>query len=220
LDKGTFVDPVVSRTKFDAEVREWRQRAAEHGRRGIVLVEAEFPTAFATFALPNVRPAHLLFGVHLDFTNYDIWPPSLKFADPLSREPWPNGMSTPVTVVLGGAIMPLFLRFRSDALNPSVLIPEHAVICQANTGPAFLCMRGIREYHEHPAHSGDSWLQYRGTGVGSLFYILDKLHEFGVSHIAGLRIGLQYLSGGRPEVVPVSTPTPETPVSGDQIDRV
>jgi len=156
------------------------------------------------FALPTVRPAHLLFGVHLDFTNYDIWPPSVIFADPLSREPWPNGMSTPINIMLGPAIMRLFLRFRVDPSNPTMLAPEQAVICQGNTGPAFLCMRGIREYHEHPAHSGDSWLQYRGSGVGSLFYVLDKLHEFGIAHIAGMRLGLQYVSGGSPQIIPAA----------------
>jgi Predicted metal binding domain len=206
LDNGVFVDPVVSKQKFDSEAQEWRKRAAEHGRRGIVLVDDNFPKAFATFSFPSIRPAHLLFGVHLDFTNYDIWPPSVIFADPLSREPWPNGMSTPMNVVLGTAVLPLFLRFRTDPANPSILIPEQAVICQGNNGPAFLCMRGIREYHEHPAHSGDSWLQYRGSGVGSLFYVLDKLHEFGISHIAGMRIGLQYVSGGQPQIVPSNTP--------------
>jgi hypothetical protein len=36
-------------------------------------------------------------------------------------------------------------------------------------------MRGIREYHEHPQHTGDDWMLYRGKmGVfGLLFNILD-----------------------------------------------
>jgi hypothetical protein len=29
------------------------------------------------------------------------------------------------------------------------------------THKPFLCLRGIREYHEHPQHSGDEWLLYR-----------------------------------------------------------
>lgn len=212
MDKATFVDPAVSRRKFDSEVGEWRKRAAEQGRRGIVLVDAEFPKASAVFALPTVRPAHLLFGVELDFTNYDVWPPSLRFVDPLSREPWPNGMNTPVNVILGAAMMPLFIRFRPDpAGNLTMEVP---VMCQAGTGPAFLCMRGVREYHEHPAHSGDSWLQYRGSGVGTLFYLLDKLHEFGIAHVAGMRIGLNYASGGPPQIAPAGAADPQAAVSG------
>lgn len=216
MDKGIFVDPIVSKRKFDFEVQEWRTRAAEHGRRGIILVEADFPNAFAVFALPNVLPAHLLFGVHLDFVNYDIWPPSLTFADPLSREPWPNGMNTPVNVALGPVLISLFLRFRLDPANPNGLISEVPVMCQGGTGPAFLCMRGIREYHQHSAHSGDSWLQYRGSGIGSLFYILDKLHEFGISHIGGMRMGLQYFSGGRAQFLPVGDAGSQVAVSGDK----
>ena len=212
LDKAAFIDPAVSQRKFDAEVGEWRKRAAEHGRRGIMLVDAVFPKAFAVFALPRVRPAHLLFGVELDFTNYDVWPPSLRFADPLSRELWPNGMYTPINLIAGGAVTPLFMRFRPDPANPSNLTMEVPVMCQAGTGPAFLCMRGVREYHEHPAHSGDSWLQYRGSGVGSLFYLLDKLHEFGIAHVAGMGIAFNYISGGLLQVVPAGAAGPQNGV--------
>jgi Predicted metal binding domain len=215
LDREVFVDPCVSREKFDCEVNEWRKRAAEHGRRGIVLIEADFPKVFAVFALPTVRPAHLLFGAELDFTNYDIWPPSLTFADPLTREPWPNGMNSPVNIVAGAAMIPLFIRFRPNTADPNQFTMEVPVICQGNTGRAFLCMRGVREYHEHPAHSGDSWLQYRGTGIGTLFYILDKLHEFGISHLAGMRIGLHYLSAGRPQIVPAENPDGQHAPTGD-----
>jgi hypothetical protein len=215
LDKAAFVDPAISRQKFHAEVGEWRKRAAEHGRRGIVLVDADFPKAFAVFALPKVRPPHLLFGVELDFTNYDVWPPSVIFADPLSREAWRNGINSPLNVIVGGtALMPLFIRFRRDPANPGNLIPEFPVMCQGNTGRAFLCMQGVREYHEHPAHSGDSWLQYRGSGKGTLFYLLDKLHEFGIAHVAGMSIGLNYISGGPPQVIPATPATPQPFESG------
>lgn len=197
-----FVDPVVSREKFAAEVAQWRAHARDHAARGIMLVEAEFPSAFAIFALPNIRPAHLLFGVALDFTNYDMWPPSVKFVDPLTREPWPPGIVAPVNVVLSGTPFPLFLRFVEDQNQPGVITPQQPVLSQTGQSPAFLCMRGVREYHEHPAHSGDAWLQYRGTGIGSLFYILDKLHEFSIGHIAGMQIGLTYVSGGPRQLVP------------------
>jgi hypothetical protein len=216
LDKEVFVDPAISGRKFDSEVREWKKRAGEHGRRGIVLVDAEFPKAFAIFALPSVRPAHLLFGVELDFKNYDIWPPSLRFADPLSRELWPGGMNAPVNVSVGAAMAPLFLRFRTDPSNAGNATMEVPVMCQGNTAPAFLCMRGVREYHEHPAHSGDSWLQYRGSGVGTLFYLLDKLHEFGIAHVAGLRVGLNYVSGGPTQILPAGAADTPLASSGDQ----
>lgn len=198
----TFADVAVSRRIFAAEIAQWKAHARDHSSRGILLVEADFPTAFVIFALPSVRPAHLLFGVELDFTNYDMWPPSVRFVDPLTREPWPPGTSTPINIVLNGRPAPLFLRFVEDENQPGTVSAQQPVLSQANQGPPFLCMRGIREYHEHPAHSGDPWLQYRGTGIGSLFYILDKLHEFSIGHIAGMQITLTYVSGGRQQLVP------------------
>lgn len=198
----TFVDPAVSREKFAAEIAGWKAHARDHTTRGILLVEAEFPVAFAIFALPSIRPAHVLFGVQVDFTNYDMWPPSVKFVDPLTREPWPNGVIAPVNVMLGGRPAPLFLRFVEDENHLGVITPQQPVLSQTGQSPAFLCMRGVREYHEHPAHSGDAWLQYRGTGIGSLFYILDKLHEFSIGHIAGMQFGLTYVSAGRRQIVP------------------
>src|SRR5260370_7880026 len=99
LDNAAFVDPAVSQRKFDSEVAEWRKRASEHGRRGIMLVDAVFPKAFAVFALPRVRPAHLLFGVELDFTNYHLRPPPLRLADPHPRQPYPPALNTPANLL-------------------------------------------------------------------------------------------------------------------------
>jgi hypothetical protein len=191
----------VSTSKFEAEVAEWKRYSADHAKRGILLLAAEYPKAFAAFALPIVRPTQLLFGVELDFTNYDVWPPSVKFADPLTRESWPPGVSSPAKAIIGNIVMDLFLRFRQDPTNGNRFIPENPVLCQGPGGPAFLCMKGVREYHDHPAHSGDSWLQYRGSGIGTLFYILDKLHEFGISHLTGMHLTFNYISGGPQQVV-------------------
>ncbi len=49
-----------------------------------------------------------------------------------------------------------------------VLLDDHPI-----THKPFLCIRGIREYHEHPQHSGDDWLLYRQQM--SLFSILMSL---------------------------------------------
>ena len=194
-----FVDRAVSETKFAAEVAQWNAHAEDHRRRGILVLEANFPVVIAAFAVPSLPQPPLMFGVELDFTNYDMWPPSVRFINPLTREPWPDGMVSPFPVLLNGQAVPLFLRFEEDPATGMKRVGR-PVLSQANKGPAFLCMRGVREYHEHPAHSGDSWLQYRDTGIGTLYYILDKLHEFGISHIAGMQVGLSYFSGGPPQL--------------------
>lgn len=46
-------------------------------------------------------------------------------------------------------------------------------------GIPFLCMRGVREYHRHPAHTGDAWLLHRGRGEGTLSAILAAVHDHG-----------------------------------------
>jgi hypothetical protein len=48
----------------------------------------------------------------------------------------------------------------------------------------FLCIPGVREYHQHPAHTGNSWLLHRGTGEGTLFFIVDQLWKYGVQGVA------------------------------------
>jgi hypothetical protein len=55
----------------------------------------------------------------------------------------------------------------------------------------FVCLPGIREYHAHPAHSGDSWLLHRGQVEGTLNFILDVLHRYGAAPIRGFQIGMQ-----------------------------
>ncbi|RUY35501.1 hypothetical protein EN981_26380, partial [Mesorhizobium sp. M7A.F.Ca.CA.001.13.2.1] len=55
----------------------------------------------------------------------------------------------------------------------------------------FLCMAGVREYHDNPAHSGDPWLLHRGSGEGCLAFILDKIIKYGIVPIEQLQIQLQ-----------------------------
>ena len=59
-----------------------------------------------------------------------------------------------------------------------------SLLVQNNGKPPFICIPGIREYHNHPAHTGDSWLLHRRDGEGTLGFIVDKLYEYGISGIA------------------------------------
>ena len=43
------------------------------------------------------------------------------------------------------------------------------------TGKGFVCMRGVREYHTHPSHLGESWASYRGQDGMNLIGILTQL---------------------------------------------
>jgi putative metal binding uncharacterized protein len=43
------------------------------------------------------------------------------------------------------------------------------------TGLPFLCMRGIREFHTHPGHLGETWEQYRDQDGNNLVGLLAQL---------------------------------------------
>jgi hypothetical protein len=55
----------------------------------------------------------------------------------------------------------------------------------------FICLPGIREYHDNPAHTGDSWLLHRGSGEGSLAFILNNIWKCGVEPLAMFQVQAQ-----------------------------
>jgi len=96
------------------------------------------------------------FKARLDLTGYDLQPPSLEF-----RDFWTDNK-------LEYATMFRALEYEKERKAHVVLLDDHPI-----THKPFLCIRGIREYHEHPQHSGDDWLLYRQQM--SLFSILMSL---------------------------------------------
>src|SRR5258706_394570 len=85
-------------------------------------------------------------GMLLDYTNYALWPPSLTFIDPRTREPASPAVRAPATTPAG--------------------VRDALVDGHPDTGRPFLCLPGIREYHNHPQHTGDDWLLHRAVGAG------------------------------------------------------
>lgn len=174
------VDPEVNRRKFDREVqRLGEQRSILESRGVFVLGSPTYPivelllvprhplqTAFAvsqagSIVLPQVAMMRLevpslaarAFKAHFDLTDYDLRAPSLEL-----RDFWTD------------AVLPYATMFRALEFEPQrrvhpVLLDDHP-----STHKPFICLRGIREYHEHPQHSGDDWLLYRTTM--SLFSIV------------------------------------------------
>jgi hypothetical protein len=172
LDSETIIDPGVAKAKFARQITQWRAHEKEQWRRGIWLVEDTFPRVFAVFAAPQLKPKTVLFGAELDFTNYDFWPPAVRLVDPFTREPY-TGAHPPILV-------------RRNPATPQV--PAELVLQAHNPNDIpFLCLPGVREYHSHPAHTGDHWLLHRNTGEGTLWFLLDKLHEFGVMPLKSLQ---------------------------------
>lgn len=190
------VDERVSMLKFEQEVARLYAQMETLKKRGIIIQRLEYPVVEAIF-LPNapLRVMQLLadlppgtplppgispppgappgakislqlqqdvaigtraFGVRLAMDDFDQRAPSLVFCDPITWEPLPAEM--------------LHVGHHVDEQGaPSqVTIATHPIFQRP-----FLCMRGIREYHEHPQHSGDDWMQYR-QNLG-LFSTLDTV---------------------------------------------
>jgi hypothetical protein len=185
--RAQVVDPAVSREKFVAELDEFRRLEAEHRRRGWWLMEASFPTVFVVFAAPQLRPSAVVCGVELDFTNYDLEPPSVRLVDPFTREPY-RAKDLPTT-----------LPRRQDvdvSLGPAVQRISQAVplmVAHDAQDVPFLCIPGVYEYHTHPAHTGDSWLLHRGKGAGRLFTILHTIYQYGVQPLTSYQVGLRVI---------------------------
>lgn len=165
-----FTDPEVTRIKFDREVKLFFTNSESYLRRGIFWRRVDYPTVSLVFAASHLRPSPIVFGVDINFTNYDFEPPSVKFIDPF----------TGIRLRGGDQLPPIY------QVIPNTQPVQALHLVQAMPGEdAFLCIPGIREYHQHPAHSGDSWLLYRSRGEGSLSFIIDHLHKHSMSGIGG-----------------------------------
>lgn len=185
-----FVDPAVSRTKFDREVAEYRQFDREYRRRGWILMEAEYPRILVLLAAVQVRPPAVVMGVRFDYSNYDALPPSVVMVNPFTDEPY-TAAQLPTTLrrtVEGSAGLP---GFQIPGLGQAMLLTQQPLM-QAY-GPdelPFLCLAGVREYHDHAGHSGDRWELHRTTGAGRLVRLLEVITKYGITPITDYQVTL------------------------------
>lgn len=179
-----FVDPAISRAKFDREIETFRANELDYQRRGWWLARAEFPQILVRLAVPHINPIPIAVGVLFDFTNYDVEPPSVRYVHPF----------TEVALKYGEIPPPLHLLRVIGQSAPAPAGPGAQVIemnvqpyLQASAQDAipFFCTPGVREYHAHPGHSGDSWDLHRATGEGSLVSILNLINDYGIRIVGG-----------------------------------
>ena len=173
----TRVDPEVSQLKFEHEIERLADQQSLLQSRGIFLIDRpsypivdllfvpRHPLRFGTaaqhagvIALPPGVPAGAIplaiaevpslaaraFKSRFMLVDYDLRAPSLEFLDPWSDN------------ILPYSTMFRAFEYEKDRKSHAVLLDAHPT-----THKPFLCLRGIREYHEHPQHSGDDWLLYR-----------------------------------------------------------
>lgn len=177
-----LVDPHVSREKFGRELAAYRAAERHHASRGWWLMWAEFPRMLFAFVATNATPPTIAFGVMLDFTNYDVWAPSVRIVNPFTEVPYANGE---VPVPFARRVSPV-----GESEQAVALVQAHA------GGIPFICLPGIREYHQHPAHNGDHWLLIRDTAAGKFIAILESLYKYGAAPINGLQVQIQFRIAG------------------------
>jgi Predicted metal binding domain len=186
-----FVDPQVSKAKFDREVADFHASARDYRERGWILLDAAFPQVLVAMAAPQLTPPAIVTGVLLDYTNYDAEPPSVRLVDPFTQQPYPpDGLPTvlkrSVEASIGEGVIP-----------PGVQLPaggqlrvEQPLVQWHEGGVPFLCIAGVREYHEHPGHTGDAWELHRAAGAGRIVRLLEIIDKYGVQPITEFGVQL------------------------------
>lgn len=185
-----YVGGNVSRRKFDRQIDEFRSLESEYRRRGWFLLTADYPRAVVMLVVPQIRPPAVLAAVAFDYTNYDADPPSVSLVDPFTFDPYlaknlptrldrdvGQGMSLPIPIGLppGARLQQLqpYMQWHSPDEVP------------------FLCLPGVREYHSHPAHSGDAWALHRKSGAGRMVRVLEVIQRYGVDPIKDYGVQVQ-----------------------------
>lgn len=185
------VDPAVSGAKFEREIENFRELGAEYAKRGWFLVEAEFPRALVLLAAPQLQPPPLVTAVAFDFSDYDLRPPSVKLVNPFSGEPWsaeqlPTRLPRRTEVdaqVMPGMNMP-------PGMELAKMVQDQPLMQVYPDEDPFLCIPGVREYHDHPAHSGDAWELHRSAGAGKLIRLLEVIDTYGVRPLNAYNVQL------------------------------
>ncbi|MCB4803720.1 hypothetical protein QO001_003912 [Methylobacterium brachiatum] len=177
------VDPEVSRAKFAREVADYRALEDVYRKRGQILLDATFPEVCVMFAAPKLRPSPVLACVIVNFTDYDVQPLSVRFIDPFTREPV-KAKDLPLPMlrrppVPPGMPMEMYLQLLQQGQMPVNLLLQN----NGPEEPPFLCLPRVREYHDNPAHTGDSWFLHRHSGEGSLAFILDTIWSHGINPV-------------------------------------
>lgn len=168
-----IADPSVSRRKFKREVAAALAHKPFH-EQGVWILRAEYPTVFAVLITTRKVPIWrgILCGVHINFADFDVRPPSVKFVDPFNETP------------LNFNECWKFPRLNSKPPLPGATAGpqqyEAVTLLQAfDLNKPFLCLQGVREYHDSSAHTGDSWFLHRRKNL--LIHILTTLQQFGSS---------------------------------------
>ena len=181
-----YVDPSVSRTKFDRELAEYRSMESDYRKRGWFLVTAEWPLVVVILASQKTTPATIVTTVQFDYKNYDAEPPSVRMIDPFSgRYLRSRELLTRLPRMIPGPEMDIPGGHKGQLNTVQEMMQTHS----PDEMP-FLCIPGVKEYHDHPGHSGDPWELHRSTGEGRLAHLLGVISKYGLEPVTGFNVKL------------------------------
>lgn len=182
-----ITDPSVSRRKFEREVA-MAQALPYWQRQGVWILRAEFPIVLVAFVSLKPTPwcPSVIAAVHIDFSDYDARPPSIKFVDPITE--------VPISIAELRHHFPRAAKFQLDPTSNQLRPTAHTTFVQSfDKVKAFLCLPGVREYHECSGHSGDSWFAHRRPNGGHLVHLLTVLQRHGPGALHDLGIQVQFV---------------------------
>ena len=183
-----YVDPSVSRTKFEREIDDYRALESDYRARGWFLVKAEWPVVVVVLASNQTKPPAIVAAVQFDYSNYDAEPPSVRFIDPFSGRLLPfNELPTRLPRGVPGQEMPMPVL---GGPKVQVMMAQDLVQAHSPEDIPFLCVPGVKEYHDHPGHSGDPWEVHRSAGEGRLVRLLGVISKYGLEPIKGFNVNL------------------------------
>jgi hypothetical protein len=175
----TVVDPEVTRLKLERELELWRENEQTYRKRGWILLgrrELAVDIGFVgRLPVGALQIPAMTACVRIDFTDFDLEPPSVEFIDPFTGEYVPP----PVQALVD-----------TDEGPRDLVVHSHP-----DTNRPFFCVPGIRQYHDHPQHSGDLWILHRSTGEGRLVTICDRIWRAMARNLLGVHVELQTLPG-------------------------
>ena len=183
-----YVDPAVSRAKFECEIADYLSFEPDYRARGWFLVKADWPTAVVVLASSKTTPPAIVVAVQFDYTNYDAEPPSVRLIDPFSgRLLLEKELPIRLPRMVPGPEIPSPIpggpKLRLNAAQP--LMQAHSP-----EDLPFLCIAGVKEYHDHPGHSGDQWELHRSDGEGRLVRLLGVISQYGLDTVTGFHVNL------------------------------
>lgn len=190
MTEPQFVDPQVSRAKFEREVAEYRALEPQYRRRGWLLIEADFPHALVVLTAPRLSPPAIIAGVRFDYSNYDARPPSVRLVNPFTEEPYKAGRLPTLLLRSVESAPPPGMAFPGMPVGAEAKLVSQQPLMQAygEDDIPFLCLAGVREYHDHPGHSGDAWELHRPTGAGRLVRLLEVISKYGVEPVSSYQV--------------------------------